>query len=170
MTVSKTGWLAAAIAAMALGASPAVADRDGLECRAKLKGANEVPTPIVTPTDGEWRGRVNADRSAIEFRLKVNEGERITQAHLHCAPEGVNGPIVVFLAGLHAAGLNVDGRWVDNATITGTGIVNTACGADIPTLVQAMLDRRVYVNVHSVQFGPGVVRGQVRCRDDGDDD
>ena len=49
--------------------------------------------------------------------VKENAGVRITQAHIHCAPAGVNGPVVVFLAGLHAAGLDVDGKWVSNATI-----------------------------------------------------
>ena len=99
----------------------------------------------------------------------MNDGIRVTQAHLHCAPAGVNGPVVVFLAGLHAAGLNVDGKWVSNATFTDSSIVNPACGATVAALVESMTVGMVYVNVHTVARPAGEVRGQVVAVS-GDDD
>ena len=97
----------------------------------------------------------------LEFEFRVNEGVRITQAHLHCAPAAVNGPIVVFLAALHGAGLDVDGKWISNATITDTSIVNTACGSTVSALAASMRLENVYANVHSFAHPTGVIRGQV---------
>jgi hypothetical protein len=67
----------------------------------------------------------------------------------------------VFLAGLHAAGLNVDGKWVSNASFTDTSIVNTLCGDTVAVLAESMRNGNVYVNVHNLAHPGGVIRGQV---------
>ena len=128
--------------------------------KASLTGDQEVP-PVVTDTTGKALFRLNKAETEIEIQLHVNDGVRITQSHIHCAPAGVNGPIVVFLAGLHAAGLDVDGKWVGNATITNTSIVNPACGATVSALAASMRAGNTYANVHSVAHPAGVVRGQI---------
>jgi hypothetical protein len=130
--------------------------------QARLTGDEEVP-PVVTETSGKLKMQVNKDETAVDFVLTVNDGVAITQAHLHCGVFGMNGPIFVFLGGLHAAGLDVDGKWINNATFTDASITNrgTPCGADLRALLQAMRNGMVYANVHSVQFPGGVVRGQV---------
>ncbi|HEX6886248.1 MAG TPA: CHRD domain-containing protein [Planctomycetota bacterium] len=128
--------------------------------RADLSGDQEVP-PVATDTSGELRIQFAQDYSSAELRLDVNDGERITQAHFHCGEAGVNGPVVIFLAGFHANGWDVDGRWIDNVTITDQNIVNTACGTTLRDIAQAMEEGRIYVNVHSVAVPSGVVRGQV---------
>lgn len=128
--------------------------------KATLTGDQEVP-PVTTDTTGKALFRLNKAETEIEIQLHVNDGVRITQSHIHCAPAGVNGPIVVFLAGLHAAGLDVDGKWVSNATITDTSIVNTACGSTVSALAASMRNGNTYANVHSVAHPAGVVRGQI---------
>ncbi len=148
--------LAVLLMALAMGA---IAHADEL-FKATLTGDQEVP-PVVTETTGKAFLRLDKTESELEFQLHVNEGVRITQSHIHCAPVGVNGPIVVFLAGLHAAGLDIDGKWVSNATITDTSIVNTACGATVSALAASMRAGNTYVNVHSVANPGGVIRGQV---------
>jgi CHRD domain len=142
---------------------PGMAHADEL-FKATLTGDQEVP-PVITDTTGKALLRLNQAETELEFQLHVNDGVRITQSHIHCAPVGVNGPIVVFLAGLHAAGLDVDGKWVSNATITDTGIVNTACGATLSALAESMRTGNTYVNVHSVANPGGVIRGQVEPAD-----
>ncbi len=148
--------LAVLLMALAMGA---ITHADEL-FKATLTGDQEVP-PVVTETTGKAFLRLDKTESELEFQLHVNEGVRITQSHIHCAPVGVNGPIVVFLAGLHAAGLDIDGKWVSNATITDTSIVNTACGATVSALAASMRAGNTYVNVHSVANPGGVIRGQV---------
>src|SRR5262245_172087 len=117
--------------------------------KATLTGAQEVPA-VVTDTTGKAFFRLNKAETEIEIQLHVNDGERITPSHIHCAPAGVNGPVVVFLAGLHAAGLDIDGKWVSSATITDSSITNPACGATVPALAVSMRAGNTYANVHSV--------------------
>ena len=128
--------------------------------KATLTGDQEVP-PVTTETTGKAFLMLNKAETEIKFELHVNSGVRVTQSHIHCGQVGVNGPVVVFLAGLHAAGLEVDGKWVGNATITDTSIVNPACGTTVAALAASMRSGNTYVNVHSVAHPGGVVRGQV---------
>src|SRR5262249_21680015 len=132
--------------------------------KADLTGDQEVP-PVVTDTTGKAFFQLNKAETEIGIQLFVSDGVRITQSHIHCAPAGTNGPVVVFLAGLHAAGLDVDGKWVSNATITDTSIVNPACGATVAALAASMRNGNTYVNVHSVAHPGGVIRGQVETAD-----
>jgi CHRD domain len=128
--------------------------------KANLTGDQEVP-PVTTETTGKAFLSLNKAQTEIEIQLSVSDGVRITQSHIHCAPAGVNGPIIIFLAGLHAAGLDIDGKWVSNATIKDTSIVNTACGSTVAAIAQQMRNGNTYVNVHSVAHGGGEVRGQI---------
>jgi hypothetical protein len=128
--------------------------------KAILSGDQEVP-PVVTDTTGKFKLQLNPAETEAEITLTVSDGVRLRQAHLHCAPVGANGPIVAFLAGDNAAGYNVDGKWISNATLTDTSISNPACGATLSALAASMRAGTVYVNVHSVAHPGGVIRGQV---------
>jgi hypothetical protein len=128
--------------------------------KAILTGASEVP-PVTTETTGKAFLLLNKDETQIEIQLFVSSGTRITQSHIHCGVAGVNGPVVVFLAGNHPGGLDVDGKWVSNATIKDSSIVNTSCGATVAALAASMRAGNAYVNVHSVANPPGEVRGQI---------
>jgi len=154
---------AAVVVLLAALVYPGMAHADDL-FKATLTGDQEVP-PVVTDTAGKALLMLNQAETELEFQLHVNDGVQITQSHIHCAPVGVNGPFVVFLAGLHEAGLDVDGKWVSNATITDTSIVNTECGATLSALAKSMRTGNTYVNVHSVAHPSGVIRGQVELAD-----
>lgn len=127
-----------------------------------------MPTAAERWGRGPQRLLFNKAGTEGEFTLIVNDGVQVTQSHLHCAPTGVNGPIIVFLAGVHAAGLNVDGKWISNAAFTASSIVNPACGSTVAALVENMRTGRVYVNVHTVAHPGGEVRGQVEPTSDKD--
>lgn len=140
-------------------------DEEEFEFEAELTGEAEVP-PVETDAEGEAEFEVNENLTEVEFKLKVKDTVGIlgaAGAHIHCAPEGENGPIVVFLAG------EVPGGFIDEfeteATFTEVNIVNDACGATLPDLVEAMVDGNTYVNVHSTDFPAGEVRGQIMLDD-----
>ena len=128
--------------------------------KATMTGDQEVP-PVVTNTTGKVFFLLNKEETAMEFQLHVSDGVRVTQSHIHCAPGGVNGPIIIFLAGFHDRGWDVDGKWVSSATVTNANITNTSCGATLSAIAQAMRDGRTYANVHSVAHPGGEVRGQI---------
>jgi hypothetical protein len=150
-----------ALPALGLAATAPDQGRDGLRFRADLGGDNEVP-PVDTDTEGRIRIDFEPDFSSATLRLDLRNGRRITQAHFHCAEEGVNGPVVIFIAGFHDRGWDVHGRFLDNVTITDQNIVNPACGATLRDIADAMRAGRIYANVHSVANPSGVVRGQMR--------
>jgi hypothetical protein len=141
----------------------------GRKFAARLAGVNEVPA-VTTDTSGRAIIKFNKTFTEAEFSLNVRKGVRITQAHIHCGAAGVNGPIIVFLAGFHAPGWDVDGNWINNTTVTNANVVNTtsACGSTLADLAQAMRDGNMYVNAHSVTNPGGEVRGQLAAG--GDDD
>jgi hypothetical protein len=142
-------------------ARPDLAHGDEL-FKATLNGEQEVP-PFQSGTTGRVKIRINSTETAGEFTLTVNDGWRVQQAHIHCGEPGVNGPVVVFLAGLHAPGFDVDGEWVSNATFTDANMVNreTECGASLGDLISAMRAGKTYANVHTVTHPGGEIRGLI---------
>ncbi len=127
---------------------------------AVLSGDEEVP-PVVTDTSGRFRIQFDQDFRSAEIRLDVRDGVRVTQAHLHCGIAGMNGPVIIFLGGFHDRGWDIDGRWLDNVTITADNIVNTSCGTTLEEVADAIREGGVYVNVHTVAHGSGEIRGQL---------
>ena len=138
----------------------AAAAHAGDKFRANLSGNEEVPR-VTTDTSGDFRFDFDDFEGTGSYRLKVRDGVRVTQAHIHCAPVGENGSVIIFLAGFHNPGWDVDGKWIDNATVTDANIVNPACGATLADIVESMRDGDTYVNVHTVANSGGEVRGQI---------
>ena len=136
--------------------------------QADLTGAQEVP-PVTTKTEGEFTISFNRDRTAANFRLNVEDGVAVTMAHLHCAPAGVNGPVVAFLFGAVPGGFDVDGR-LAKFTLTNANITAVVANC-VPTigkqitnlaeLAQAMQEGKIYANVHTIAHPGGEIRGQV---------
>lgn len=113
--------------------------------QADLKGANEVPAVATTAT-GKGVLALNANASAVSYRVLVQDIDKITAAHIHQGAAGVNGPVVapIFFGGLF-----------DPANpVSGTVPVNTL-------LVLNLLSGDYYVNVHTTDFPSGEIRGQI---------
>ena len=155
--------------------SPGIVSADNeLTFKSHLSGAQEVTTPpggVDTDTSGEITVKFDKALSKAEFRIVVRNGVGVTQAHFHCGPAGVNGPVVAFLFGPVAPpGVDVDEgaaeSELNNANIlppeSPEGI--EACGGplnNIASLAFAMLAGKIYANVHNTAFPGGVIRGQL---------
>jgi hypothetical protein len=162
----------AGVAAILLAGGGIAADDEEREFKAALTGAEEVP-PVVTNTTGDVEIEFNQDLTKAEFELTVRQGMRVQQAHIHCAQKGVNGQVVVFLAGFHDRGWDVDGSWIENTTVTDANVIarapTPACPFAITTLAdvaRAAREGYAYVNVHTVANPGGEIRGQL-SGDDG---
>ncbi|MGH2451279.1 MAG: CHRD domain-containing protein [Candidatus Limnocylindria bacterium] len=122
--------------------------------------------------------RLSEDGSSLSYQLIVANIENVFQAHIHLAPRGVQGPVVVWLypsttpgAG-PAGGGRIQGV-IATGTITSTNFVSDLAGQPMSALVSAMLAGNTYVNVHTndgvapANTGPGdfpagEIRGQIR--------
>jgi hypothetical protein len=131
---------------------------------APLSGAEEVP-----PNDSLARGqavfRLSADGMSLDYRLIVANLADVTQAHIHVAPVGANGPVVVWLYPDAPPAQPIPGRSsgiLSTGTITQADLVGQLAGEPLSALIELMDDDRTYVNVHTSAFPPGEIRGQIR--------
>jgi hypothetical protein len=112
---------------------------------------------------------LSEDGTELHYRLLVANLGGITQAHIHIGgPAGTgpeaSGPFVVFLFDLVPTGATERGL-IAEGTITAADLIarsNIAFGATMPELIAAMDAGNAYVNVHTLAFPGGEIRGQIR--------
>jgi len=123
---------------------------------------------------------LSADGSELHYKLIVANIHNVFQAHIHSAPSGVNGGIVVWLYPSTAVspGPTGGGRIqgvIAEGTITAANLVGTLEGQPLSVLTGLLSTGGAYVNVHTndgvapTNAGPGdfpggEIRGQVEHR------
>lgn len=122
-----------------------------------LSGGEEVP-PVDTNAQGNAMFKFNSDQSALHFKIKVANLDDALFAHIHIAPKGVNGGVVVTLKGEMVAG-PINGEYAEG-TITDADLSGILTGGDLSLLKAALDGGHAYVNVHSTDFPGGEIRGQ----------
>ncbi|MCI0635095.1 MAG: CHRD domain-containing protein [Actinobacteria bacterium] len=138
---------------------------DVVKFEAKLSGANEVPA-VNTQGAGVATIKLVNDRTELRFRLLVKNLTDVVQAHIHLGPAGVNGPVVVFLLHPGEAPPGPFTGLLAEGSATAADLVGPLAGHPFSELVDAMLAGNTYVNVHTVAFPAGEIRGQVVIVDD----
>ena len=143
----------------------------------KLTGDEENPAR-ATNAHGSGNVRLSKDGQSMDFVLVVNDIENITQAHIHMAPKGTNGGIVVWLfpsvksttalpggGGAHS-GILAQG------TFTAADLRGALAGHPLSDLAAAIAAGNAYMNIHTDDgvapgntgagdFPGGEVRGQL---------
>jgi hypothetical protein len=130
--------LGAATIALAVHAGPAMAD----EITVTLSGSQTIP-PVATAATGTGTLTVGPDRS-ISGKVTVS-GMVVTVAHIHEAPAGANGPIIVPLT-----------KVAENVWAVPAGTKLTDAQFD------AYRAGRLYFNIHSDAHKGGEIRGQIK--------
>lgn len=126
--------------------------------RTHLSGDEEVP-PVETDAQGQATFEFAEDATGLDFRLNVADIEDVVAAHVHCAPDGVNGPVGVTL--FSGGPVSLDGVLAEG-TVT-TPDTDNECGwEDLADVQTAMKNGFAYVNVHTHAHPSGEIRGQVR--------
>jgi CHRD domain len=127
-------------------------------------GDNEVP-PNASLAQGQANLKLSDDGTSLSFKLNVANIENVTQAHIHMAPAGTNGGIVAWLYPSAPPLQLIPGRssgTLGEGTITAASLTGPLAGQPLSALVAAIEAGNAYVNVHTTQFPPGEVRGQLR--------
>ena len=121
MKTSLLGAISASLLISMLVGTAGAANKSGEKFRADLTGDAEVPT-VMTDTSGDFRLAYDDFDGTAIYRIRLRDGLRVFMAHIHCGLAGANGPIVVWLAGNPGEdrAWDVDGKWIDNSTFTGT--------------------------------------------------
>jgi len=111
-----------------------------------LSGAQEISPTTGMPGAGDPDGsgfasiRLNAEEGMVCWTISFKGIETPFAAHIHAAPKGTNGSVVVPLS-----------------PVTG------GCTTADPALIQAIIDspNQYYVNVHNTPYPSGALRGQL---------
>lgn len=128
------------------------------EFGAFLIGTEEVPS-VSSPGSGATR-ITQVDGNTLKFEIRVANTTGILFAHLHNAPFGSNGGVVVTLIPSQSPsplsnGLIAEGM-IDASMLSGS-----LAGKSIADLVKEMEAGKIYVNVHTSANRGGELRGQV---------
>jgi hypothetical protein len=163
--------VAVALAVIGVTVSAANADEGTGAVSARLSGFSEVVPngPILTTGSGSFHATIHGN--SLTYTLKFsNLSSAATASHIHFAQSGVGGGIVVWLCGpTGAAPAGTPTCPANGGTVTGT-ITAAAVQAvplqgvpagDFTGLVRIIRAGDAYVNVHSVNFPKGEIRGQV---------
>jgi hypothetical protein len=149
-------------------------DRDSgnrSDVREQLSGYEEDPLTVSTAGTGEFRAKINRSEQTIEYTLSYADlGSTVQQAHIHFGGRAQSGGISVFLCtNLNNGPAGTQLCPAAPATISGTitpadviGPANQGITAgEFAELLAAVRAETTYVNVHSVNFPGGEIRGQI---------
>jgi hypothetical protein len=121
------------------------ADFSGRKFTTTLTGAAEIPGPGDPDGSGTAKIWLNPGQSEVCFELTVSGVDPITAAHIHSAPVGLAGPVVVPLNPPPTSGSS------------------SGCVSADRDLINAIIQspEQYYVNVHNAAFPAGALRGQL---------
>ncbi len=143
-----------------------------VSARAKLSGFNEV-TPKLTNGTGSFTATIRGGTLSYKLTFSGLSSDAVV-AHIHFAQTGVNSGVFLFLCGPAGSPAGTPTCPAKGGTVTRSGVT----GADILALASQNLNAgdfagavRIiqsgdgYVNVHTLNFPGGEIRGQIRSED-----
>lgn len=164
----------AVVAVLGLTVAATSADEATLSMKAKLTGFQESP-PKLSPSTGRFEARVIG--STISYTLTYSKlSSPAFMAHIHFAQPAVNGGIFLWLCGstlapgpagtptCPAEGGTVSRTGVTSADIQGIQGQNLTAG-DFAAALTIIGGGVAYVNVHTINFQGGEIRGLVKVDD-----
>lgn len=143
--MKKTAIYSALVATALLGATTAFAAEDaGARFTATLDGASEAPGPGDPDGMGTATVKVNPGRGQLCYSVTVSGIAPARAAHIHEAPAGTAGPVVIELS-------------------APTGGTSQGCATVSREFAKEFIKNPsdYYVNVHNAEYPGGAVRGQL---------
>ena len=126
---------------------------------AHLSGSEEVPM-VTTDAMGEAEYKFNKEVTQLTFKVRISKIENVRFAHIHLAPVGVNGGIVLNLRTTRVNG-PVNGDYAEG-TVTAADLIGNLRGGPLSILKAAIESGNAYTNVHSDVYPAGEIRGQIK--------
>jgi len=119
---------------------------------AELRGANEVP-PTGSSAFGSSFVTFDPINNNLTWEVNTSGIASPTLSHIHRGAAGVSGPVIINFA--------TSASQILNGRTSGTVSVASLGASDLTALASASTANGYYVNVHSVAFGAGEIRGQL---------
>jgi hypothetical protein len=133
-----------ATAAMLGSASAMAREESGKRYSVVLDGESEVPTPGDLNGSGSATVSINPGKGQLCYTLRAGGIAPPTGAHIHEAPAGATGPVVVTLLPPHKG-------------------MSQTCVSVSKELARDLIrnPENYYINVHNMYFPDGALRGQL---------
>src|SRR3954453_20669296 len=144
----------------------------GTSYTAQLSGGEEVPGRN-TPASGQATFQVSPDGTSMTYNVTVSNITNVIGGHIHIAPKGANGDIVLPLVPVASPGGRPKGSGgIGQGTVTAEQLVGPMMGKSLLDLVAQMDAGNAYVNVHTASgaspatsqpgdIPAGEIRGQI---------
>jgi hypothetical protein len=175
MTKAMKAGLVGAVALVLAGATIAVASGSRFTMQARLTGYEEVPA-LSSPASGRFSA--TADGDSISYTLTYTDFPTpVLQSHIHFGQKGVSGGVSIFLCtNLGNGPAGTPACPPDGGTVTGTVHASDVVGpaaqgisaGEWDEIVAAIRAGISYANIHTQQYPPGEIRGQISTRPGGD--
>ncbi len=143
---------------------------DSVFFKARLSGLNETSAPanapINTPAKGTFKATVHPDGTVTFTLTFANLTSNIVASHIHFGFPAESGGVMIFLCGgdtqpaCPAATSGTITGTITAANVVGPVKQNVTAG-DLATALRLVGQGAGYVNIHTVNFGGGEIRGQV---------
>ncbi len=114
----------------------------------------------MTNATGQANFKLSKDGTQLHYKLIAANIESVLFAHLHLAPKGQNGPVVVTLFHPMPAVMSPQGV-IAEGVITSASLSGPLVGMPLSDLITAIEAGNIYVNVHSLRYPGGELRGQL---------
>jgi hypothetical protein len=123
-----------------------------------LSGGEEV-SPVDTAATGVASFTVEGGES-IKYDVNVTGMDKVTAAHIHNAPKGKNGEVVVTLFKADSPTGQISGS-LANGSITASNLEGQMQGSPFRDIIRALERGEAYVNVQTEINPNGEIRGQI---------
>ena len=135
-----------------------------LNFRTHLSGTNEVPANN-SEASGQAIFQLSKDGEELSYKLIVDDISNVVASHIHLAPAGTNGGVVVWLYPSAPPPQLINGVFsgvLAEGTITKSDLRGALAEMELSDLIQHFYNDNAYVNVHTTLFPGGEIRGQIK--------
>lgn len=133
--------------------------REAMVISANIGGEEEVP-PVETLAFGAFYGVVGRDQDFMAVRVTVSCIDSVIAAHLHYAPAGENGNVIVTLFNDKPV-RDPQRRFSLDLEINAGNFEGEALTWTFEEFLNEVISGNCYVNIHTVKHKGGEVRGQL---------
>lgn len=131
--------------------------------RAHLSGDQEVPSN-ESKAQGQAIFQLSKDGTELSYKLIVANLDNVRMAHIHLGAAGTNGPVVAWLYHPSGSPVLIPGTTngvLAEGVIKAENLVGPLLNQPFSVLLNAINEGNTYVNVHTIAYPPGEIRGQI---------
>jgi hypothetical protein len=138
---------------------------------------------VITDATGTFTATINDDATLTYTLTYKNLSTPVTQSHIHIGATKINGGVSIFLctnlgngpAGTPACPNDATNSGTVSRTVSAADVVGGAANQGVPAgdfkdVLRAIASHVTYANVHTTAHPGGEIRGQIRQREDDEDD